>query len=141
MLFAHQIDLLVGAARVGQGGLAGRWGFRDPLGGGCAPSHAVRPHPRLRLAPDRREEAGSNLRIALMSWRQQRVGAVSPGWSLTQVPWRLVDPTPMAAITANQLGQLLGTATLVAIVFGIIRTFSRDDLSWRDKILGSKKPE
>ncbi len=47
----------------------------------------------------------------------------------------------MAAIAANQIGQLLGTATLVAIMFGIIRTFSRNDLSWRDKILGSKKPD
>jgi hypothetical protein len=37
-----------------------------------------------------------------------------------------------------QLGQLVGLAILALVIFGIVRTFSRSDLTWREKVLGKK---
>ena len=38
-----------------------------------------------------------------------------------------------------QVGQLVGLRVLVLVVVGLVRTFSRSDLSLREKILGKKK--
>jgi hypothetical protein len=40
---------------------------------------------------------------------------------------------------AFQAGQLVGLLVLVLVVVGLVRTFSRSDLSLREKILGKKK--
>ncbi len=43
------------------------------------------------------------------------------------------------AETAFQAGQIIGILILVVIVIGLARTFLRSDLTWSEKILGSKK--
>jgi hypothetical protein len=45
----------------------------------------------------------------------------------------------MFADAAFQAGQVVGVLILVAIAIGIARTFSRRDLTWREKILGKRK--
>ncbi len=45
----------------------------------------------------------------------------------------------MFASAAYQAGQLIGLAILVLVIVGVARTFSRSDLTWREKILGKKR--
>ena len=40
---------------------------------------------------------------------------------------------------AFQAGQLVGVLILVAVVVGLVRTFARSDMSWREKLLGKKR--
>lgn len=42
------------------------------------------------------------------------------------------------ASSAFQAGQLVGLGILVLIVVGLIRTFSRTDLTWKEKIFGGE---
>ena len=37
-------------------------------------------------------------------------------------------------------GEVVGVAVLVLVVVGVARTFARSDLSWREKVLGKKRP-
>ena len=45
----------------------------------------------------------------------------------------------MLASTAFAAGQITGFVILALVVIGLVRTFSRDDLSLREKILGKRK--
>jgi hypothetical protein len=45
------------------------------------------------------------------------------------------------ADSAFQAGQIVGLLILVAVGVGIARTFSRSDLSWREKLIGGKKKD
>lgn len=45
----------------------------------------------------------------------------------------------MLADSAFQVGQLIGFLILAAVGVGIARTFSRSDLTWREKLIGEKK--
>ena len=45
----------------------------------------------------------------------------------------------IVADAAFQVGQIIGILILVAILIGLARTFMRSDLTWREKIFGSKK--
>jgi hypothetical protein len=40
---------------------------------------------------------------------------------------------------AFQVGQIIGLLVLVFVAVGLARTFSRSDLTWREKILGKRK--
>ncbi len=40
--------------------------------------------------------------------------------------------------TAFQAGQIFGLLILVLVVVGVFRTFTRADLTWREKVLGKK---
>jgi hypothetical protein len=42
------------------------------------------------------------------------------------------------ASAAFQAGQVVGVLILVFVVVGVVRTFSRKDLTWREKLLGKK---
>lgn len=46
----------------------------------------------------------------------------------------------MFATAANQAGQLIGLAILLLIGIGLVKTFKRDDLTLREKILGKRNP-
>jgi hypothetical protein len=45
------------------------------------------------------------------------------------------------ASSSYQAGQLLGFLILAFVVVGVVRTFSRSDLTLREKILGEKKKD
>lgn len=47
----------------------------------------------------------------------------------------------MFADAAYNAGQLVGLAILALVVVGLVRTFTRDDLTLREKILGKRKPK
>jgi BRCT domain type II-containing protein len=40
-----------------------------------------------------------------------------------------------------QAGQLVGLIILVLVVVGLVRTFTRSDLTWKQKIFGSGRSE
>lgn len=46
----------------------------------------------------------------------------------------------IVASGAFQAGQVVGVLILVVVGVGLVRTFTRSDLTWREKILGSKRP-
>ena len=43
-----------------------------------------------------------------------------------------------ASSASFQAGQLVGLVILVLIVVGLIRTFTRSDLTWKEKIFGGE---
>jgi hypothetical protein len=50
-----------------------------------------------------------------------------------------VDQQTMFASSSFAAGQLVGVAILVLFGVGIIRTFSRGDLTWKQKLVGKGK--
>lgn len=40
---------------------------------------------------------------------------------------------------AYLLGYLIGLGILVAVIVGLVRTFTRKDLTWKEKLVGSKR--
>lgn len=47
----------------------------------------------------------------------------------------------MFADVAYNAGQLIGLVILALVIVGVVRTFSRDDLTLREKILDKRKPK
>lgn len=45
----------------------------------------------------------------------------------------------MIASAAFQAGQLVGYLILLLVLIGLVRTFTRSDLTMREKILGKRK--
>ena len=46
-----------------------------------------------------------------------------------------------ASATSFQAGQLVGLAILVLVVVGVVRTFSRSDLTWKEKVFGGGRSD